>query len=79
MDSLTLLHSEWPKLYGVLAIQSVIGLFNAYIIKVCYSFKSKQSLVMMQRYHFQFLCLTYFMFSVYFRAISQTLSSCESL
>ena len=27
---LTLLHSEWPKLYGVLAILSAIGLMNAH-------------------------------------------------
>ena len=25
-DPLTLLHSEWPKLYGVLAVLSAIGL-----------------------------------------------------
>ena len=27
-NSLTLLHSEWPKLYGVLAILSAIGLIS---------------------------------------------------
>ena len=29
---LTLLHSEWPKLYGVLAILSAIGL-NVYLLR----------------------------------------------
>ena len=27
-DLLILLHSEWPKLYGVLAVLSAIGLIN---------------------------------------------------
>ena len=31
--ALTLLHSEWPKLYGVLAILSAIGLIWLYLIK----------------------------------------------
>ena len=31
--ALTLLHSEWPELYGVLAILSTIGLMSSYPIK----------------------------------------------
>ena len=38
---LTLLHSEWPKLYGVLAILSVIGLNNATVLKVNRYFQGK--------------------------------------
>ena len=29
VEFLTLLHSEWPKLYGVLAILSAIGLISS--------------------------------------------------
>ena len=33
IPALTLLHSEWPKLYGVLAILSAIGLNKVYSYK----------------------------------------------